>query len=250
MVCDTLVHHPSLNKLVTFLETVNGREKSLRLLQYLFSFILSNKNLNLILNIKKNVLLYKNLQAQIGIVRKFLRFLKPISILQSLIKLYNKRNGSLHIDFILTFYKNLFNCLYLTFDQLNLLRILNVLPKNEFTVKRLPKITNYFWLFGLVTSLLTSAKTIITLNEKLIELKNNNIEKQNEFEDEKIIQSLNIQKHQVLRKIVWDLLDSTVVVNSLDLIKLNQNGYASLAGVITSYFGIKEAWDKIPPSTK
>lgn len=133
MVCDTLVYHPTITRLIKFLDTTAGREKALRLLQYLCRF----------LAVQQSSALAKGLQVQFTMVRKILRFLKPLNHLQAASKFYdNKLNGDdiLRVGNVI---KNLAYAGYLTFDQINLLRILKLVPVTQFTGKMCQS-----WLIG------------------------------------------------------------------------------------------------------
>ena len=81
MVCDAVVYHPTLTKLIQFLNNTAGREKVLRLLQYLVRF----------LAVQYKSGLNRQLQSEFTTVRKVLRFLKPLNHIQEAAKLYDNK---------------------------------------------------------------------------------------------------------------------------------------------------------------
>lgn len=242
MVCDTLVYHPSLNKLVNYLETTNGREKVLRLLQYLSRF----------LAVQRSSTQFKALQMQFTVVRKFLRFLKPISSFQAACKNYdNKLNKKDLVMYWSNIIKNLANGLYLTFDQINLLRMLNVVPKTYFTANLVPRWSNWFWLYGILSSLVINFKSIQQNQMKIVailkERRSSADNEEDKEEDKKYLEQAYRQRYLAVRKLIWDLLDAFIVLNNLNFLN-NKDGYIALSGVATSLFGIQDLWKAV--STK
>ncbi|EDO15301.1 hypothetical protein Kpol_1038p7 [Vanderwaltozyma polyspora DSM 70294] len=242
MVCDTVVYHPSITRLINYLDSTGGREKILRLLQYLARF----------LAVQQSSKLAKSLQSQFTLVRKFLRFLKPLNHLQAASKLYdNKLNSDLIIRYA-NIIKNLAMGGYLFLDQINLLRILKVIDSNNFTGTVVPRWTNWFWFFGLVASQVVNIRTIrksqckivALLREKELEMMSNNeneIDKEKLIEDDKSLKAAYMQRYSSTRKLIWDSLDSFIVLNNLNYLS-NEDGYIALSGVATSLLGIQDLW--------
>lgn len=230
MVCDTIVYHPSITRLVKFLDTTAGREKLLRLLQYLCRF----------LAVQQSSVLSKQLQVQFTLVRKLLRFFKPLNHLQTASKLYDQRLTGDFVVRILSIAKNLCYAGYLTLDQINLLRILRLVSTTNVTGKKIPRWTNWFWFFGLVSGLLLDVRNLQVSDLKLKELK----ESKEAIDSEKLsgfIKSSMKQKFAATRRLVWDSTDMFIVLNNLGFLQ-NREEYISLAGVATSVMGLQDLW--------
>lgn len=227
MACDMLVYHPLVEKLIKFLDTTAGREKVLRLLQYLSRFVAFNQG----------SLLAKSLQVQFTLVRKILRFLKPLNHLQSAGKLYNNKIGE---DFIVRWcnvIKNLFYAGYLTMDQINLLRILKIIPLTKFNTSKVPKITNYFWFFGLLTGIVLDLRKLQLANLKVKE-------EVTDADNEKVSKATDAAckaKHAAIRRLAWDLSDTFIVLNNLNYLSSRED-VIGLAGVVTSFWGLQDLW--------
>ena len=105
--------------MIKFLDTTAGREKVLRFLQYLSRFIaFTSKSVQA-----------RSLQLQFLLIRKVLRFLKPLNHLQLASKLFdNKLSAQDPVIRLASVAKNVFLAIYLGLDQINLLRLFKILP--------------------------------------------------------------------------------------------------------------------------
>lgn len=231
MVCDTLVYHPLVTKLVNFLDTTAGREKLLRLLQYLCRF----------LAVQQGSVLSRQLQSQFTIVRKVLRFLKPLNHLQTASKVYDQKLIGDSIIRGLTIVKNLCYAGYLTLDQINLLRLFNLVPVTQFTGKKVPRYTNWFWFFGLVSGLLLDLRNIQISNVKLQEVKESNEDEMTKEKQKDFIKATYKEKFVATRRLLWDSTDMFIVLNNLGYLS-NREQNVALAGVVTSLLGLKDMW--------
>lgn len=229
MVYDTVAYHPSLTRLIKFLDTSGGREKVLRLLQYLCRF----------LAVQQSSLLAKQLQTQFTFVRKILRFLKPLNHLQAAAKFYdNKLSGDSLVRYC-NIAKNLAYAGYLTFDQVNLLRILKVIPVTPLTGKKVPRWTNWCWFFGLLSGIVMDLRNIQLSQTRILALISE--QEKPDADEKKLLSVAYKQRYSATRRLVWDSIDSFVVLNNLNYLQ-NQDGYVALAGVATSLFGLQDLW--------
>ena len=170
MVCDTLVYHPWITHLIKFLDTTAGREKLLRLLQYLSRF----------LSFSLNSIKARSLQLQFLLIRKVLRFLKPLNHIQLASKLYD--NKLTDQDLLIKYsqiLKNVFLSAYLSLDQINLLRLLKILPygngnkhnkSNDIIQYKIPRWANYCWLFSILSGIISDLRTIQNADTALKQL--------------------------------------------------------------------------------
>ncbi|KAL3233111.1 Peroxisomal membrane protein PMP27 [Nakaseomyces bracarensis] len=237
MVCDTLVYHPTVTRLIKYLDTTAGREKALRLLQYLCRFIAANQM----------SALAKGLQTQFTIVRKILRFLKPLNHLQAASKLYDNRLSGDNIIRLGNVIKNLAYAGYLTFDQVNLLRILQIVPVTQFTGKQVPKLANWFWFLGLASGLVIDVRNIHTSQGKLLAIasksadgEDSSTEKYSEDVKAAYVAACK-QRYSAVRRLVWDSFDTFIVLNNLGYLSSSEESIG-LAGVVTSLLGLEDLW--------
>ncbi|CAR26880.1 hypothetical protein ZYGR_0I01520 [Zygosaccharomyces rouxii] len=229
MVADSVVYHPTINKLINFLDNGAGREKCLRLLQYLARFLAAQTLSPLA----------KALQGQFTIVRKFLRFLKPLNSLQAAAKLYDNKLTSDGIVRIFNIIKQLSFAGYLSLDQINLFRILRVVPTTRFTGKLVPKMANLCWLSALVSGMVCDLRQVSLSQSKITALAVNDDEK-------KLLSKAYKDRYSASRKFVWDATDLFMVLNNLGYLRY-QEGYVALAGVFTSLFGLQDTWRAAKP---
>ncbi|CDO94180.1 unnamed protein product [Kluyveromyces dobzhanskii CBS 2104] len=231
MVLDTVIYHPTLTKFISLLNKTAGREKILRLLQYLVRF----------LAVQYSSGLNRQLQSEFTIVRKILRFFKPLNHIQDAAKLYDNKIAPDHWVRWLSVIKNVGYIGYLSLDQVNLLRILKLVPSTPITAKKVPRYTNWFWFAALVAGLITDFRNLYTSQRKIeasLTLEGNaptekaSSEKLNAFYN---------QRFAAFRRLVWDSVDTFIVLNNLQFLR-NDESSVALAGVATSVFGLQDLW--------
>lgn len=255
MVCDTFVYHPWITHLIKFLDTTAGREKLLRFLQY-FSRLLS---------FSLNSVKARSLQLQFLLIRKVLRFLKPLNHIQLASRLYdNKLSNQDSLIRYSQIWRNIFLCLYLSLDQINLLRLLKILPYNNATISnnknnksneliqfKIPRWANYCWFFSILSGIVSDLKTIQNSDTELEYIssstQNGNVSEKdkNDLEETKaLISQIRDKKYISTKKLLWDLLDCIIVLNNLNYLK-SRDDIVGLSGMITSIFGIQDTWKTI-----
>ncbi|SCU82668.1 LAMI_0C00386g1_1 [Lachancea mirantina] len=227
MVLDTVVYHPSVSRVIKLLDSTAGREKVLRLLQYLCRF----------LGFQYSILLAKHLQAQFTTIRKVLRFLKPLNHLQAASRFYDNKISGDNIARWCNVFKNVAYAGYLTLDQVNLLRILKLVPVTKTTGERVPRWANWFWFAGLLSGLVLDFRRLYVSQERIKTLI---VESQPSDEKKLLLQSYEARKAS-LRRLVWDSLDTFIVLNNLKFLKY-PDGSIGLAGVATSLLGLQDLW--------
>ncbi|KAK5961969.1 PEX11 family protein PWA37_000859 [Arxiozyma heterogenica] len=255
MVCDTFVYHPWITHLIKFLDTTAGREKLLRFLQY-FSRLLS---------FSLNSVKARSLQLQFLLIRKVLRFLKPLNHIQLASRLYdNKLSNQDSLIRYSQIWRNIFLCLYLSLDQINLLRLLKILPYNNATISnnknnksneliqfKISRWANYCWFFSILSGIVSDLKTIQNSDAELEYIssstQNGNVSEKdkNDLEETKaLISQIRDKKYTSTKKLLWDLLDCIIVLNNLNYLK-SRDDIVGLSGMITSIFGIQDTWKTI-----
>lgn len=225
MVADTLIYHPSLTKLIKFLDSSTKREKAFRLVAYLsrfLSYYLQRKGFSGAL-----VKQFQDLKLHATFIRKGLRFLKPLQHIQTASKAYDNKLQDCVLQGT-TVTKNLAYAVYLSLDTITWLKMLGLIDK-----KALPnnaKWASRFWLVGLFAGLVNSVRTLRINCAKL------------KSADEKTnVITLSEKVYLAKRKIIWDLLDTFICLNTLNLLHFSE-GDVGFAGVITSIMGLKDLW--------
>lgn len=229
MVCDTIIYHPSITRLIKFLDSSASREKVLRLLQYLCRF----------LGVQYKYLLSKQLQVEFATVRKFLRFLKPLNHIQAASKFYDNKIAPDELLRWCNIIKNLAYAGYLALDQISLLRILKLIPVNPLTSKKIPRWTNWCWLAGLVAGLTMDIAKIRLCQKKIHSLIN-----EDGGDEKKLLQKTYNERFGALRRLVWDGIDTFVVLNNLKFLQ-SQDSSVALAGMTTSLLGMQDLWNSV-----
>lgn len=224
MVADTLVYHPTVTKLIKFLDSTPKREKSFRLVAYLSRFLtyyLSRKGFS-----PELVTLFRDLKGHVTFIRKGMRFLKPLNHLQTASETYDNK----FLDTTLratTVVRNLAYAGYLSLDSIVWFKMLGLVDKKKFTT--IGKWASRFWLLGLVAGVVNSLRTIQSLRAYKLE------------EKEKVDASVEAKLFKAKRKLVWDFLDMFIALNSLDILHFTE-GDVGLAGTITSVMGLRDLW--------
>lgn len=225
MVADTIVYHPTLTKLITFLDSTPKREKCFRLVAYLsrfLSYYLQRQGFS-----GELVNLFKDLKGHVTFIRKGMRFLKPLNHLQAASQSFDNKL----IDPVLswtTVIRNLGYAGYLSLDSITWFKMMGLIDNKKFTT--VPTWCSRFWLIGLIAGVINSIRTYKINREKLLEA------------DEKTdIEAINKNIYSAKRKLVWDFLDMFIALNSLDYLHFTE-GDVGLAGTITSIMGLRDLW--------
>lgn len=227
------VQHPAVNQLVRYLDKTAGREKTLRLLQYLCRLLGALQTPSPGSNALR-------LAAQFALTRKLLRFLKPLNHLQTAAQLHANTLLADPVARCLGVLRQLGYAAYLTLDQVNLLRILRILPATPTTAKRVPRWANWCWALALASSLLLDGRKVQVARAKIAELSAT----ADSGDDEKrsaARRDAEAQQHGALRKLAWDALDALIVANNLGFVASGEQ-YVGAAGVVTSLMGVREVW--------
>lgn len=221
MVADNILYHPTYSKLTRFLDTTPKREKCFRLVVYLsrfLSYYLQRQGFS-----PEVVNIFKDLKHNITIVRKGMRFLKPLNHLQTAAQTFDNKL----MDPVLqktTVIRNLGYVGYLSLDSITWLKLMNVVSKKSFPT--ISTWTSRFWLIALIAGVVNTLRTLKISYAKL-----------EEKESEEVNQKIFAAK----RKLVWDFLDMFICLNSLNYLHFTE-GDVGLAGTITSIMGLHDLW--------
>ncbi|ODQ78061.1 hypothetical protein BABINDRAFT_66105 [Babjeviella inositovora NRRL Y-12698] len=230
MVLDTAVYHPSLLKLIRFLDTTAGREKVLRGVQYLcrfLAFYLLRKGYTL-----ETSKLFSSLQKNMAFTRKAMRFLKPLNHLQDASKAYDNKLMDPVLRYA-TVVRNVSYMGYLSADSLAWFKLLGVMD-----TKRLPqlsKVANWFWFGGLISGLVNELRKL-----QIDTLKRTALVSEEKVEQAELVK-VNSALFAAKRKTFATLTDLFIVLNNLGYLH-NDEGAIGAAGTITSVMGLQDLW--------
>lgn len=224
MVADTLVYHPTVSKFIKFIDSTPKREKCFRLVAYLSRFLayyLQRQGYSADLVQK-----FLNLKQHSTLIRKGLRFLKPLNHLQAASKSYDDKVGDSVLN-ITTTVRNLALGGYLTLDSITWFKMMGLIDSKKF--KLVPVWATRFWLAGLVAGVINSVRSYRINTAKLAD---------SEKMDSTVLQN---KIGAAKRKLVWDGLDIFICLNLLDYLHFSE-GDIGFAGTITSIMGLRDMW--------
>lgn len=242
MVADTLIYHPTLTKLIALLNKTAGRDKAFRLLQYLARFLSSYVAVNS--GSLELARWFKQLQGQFAFIRKGLRCLKPLNHLQDAARAFDNKLSVDPVVRLAAVLKNLAYVGYLSLDSLVWLKMLGAVASTKFP--KAGKYASWFWFIGLLSGLTSDARKIFISSSKLKSLASSAAsgDEKAALKDTEELKKTQAQRAAATKKLVWDSLDTFIVLNSLGFLH-NPETQVGLAGSITAFLGLQEIWDSI-----
>jgi peroxin-11B len=232
MVADAVIYHPSLAHYLKYASTTIGRDKLLRTIQYFARFyawyLLRTNGLN------TTIASFSTLKAQLGLVRKVLRFGKNIEHLKLAAQASDARGG----DPILkaaTVGRQLGYAGYLTMDAGTLLDSLGV--KKSLRAKRLQTEAYRFWAFGLACSVFAQTYTLHLLRQREAKV--------DAKDGEGVVESkrITLERFSSRLQLLSDFCDLTIPLSALGWVGLD-DGIVGLAGTTSSIIGVYLQWKK------
>jgi len=233
MVADTLVYHPAVSHYIRFIATTLGRDKALRLLQYLGRFLswyLLRKGYS-----ASAIAPWEAIKKQFGTGRRIMRVGKNVEHLKAVsVALDNKSLSP--VSRYLTAARQLGYFGFLTLDTISFLDVSGIRPLPNLG-KRIQRDTMRCWLAGITFSLAHSIYSLRELSER------EKVAKKTEPEGR--LEAKKIQKERVAVKTqaICDVCDITVPLSALGLVALD-DGMVGLLGLVSSYIGLRAQWRK------
>ncbi|GEQ70322.1 hypothetical protein JCM33374_g3998 [Metschnikowia sp. JCM 33374] len=225
MVADSIIYHPTLSKLLKFLDSTPKREKALRLVTYvsrLLAYYLHRKGYS-----GELVQKFVDLKQHGTFIRKALRLFKPLAHLQAASQAYDNKV----MDRVLsrsTVVRNLGYAGYLGLDTVTFFKMLGLVDKKKF-----PKVATWAarcWGVALAAGMVNSFRSYHISAAKL-----------GSVEEKVDIEALEQKQFQAKRKLAWDALDMFVCLNSLGYLHFSE-GDVGFAGTLTSLMGLRDLW--------
>ncbi|KAL1749067.1 peroxisomal biogenesis factor 11 [Schizophyllum fasciatum] len=246
-VASQVVFHPLVSQSLRVGNTTLGRDKTYRAVQYLARFIawylLSKGN-------KLDAARWNALKSHLALARKLLRLGKPVEHLQLALKAAFA--SARPAEQITTVARQLAYFGYLSFDALvwaNAIKFLNLSPD---TAQKVSRISNRFWLAGILVSLTHGAVKITRLTQEAKSLKSRHLSEKDVGEAQALAQQVvaaEAARAATREQIYIDVLDAWIPASALGLTTVN-DGFLGLAGFVTSILSLRKAWAAAGASSK
>lgn len=246
MTTEKNLNYSFISRSSTYLSKSVGREKLARLGQYCFKLIF----------IYARAPLANHLQQQFAFLFKCSGLFKPIVSFQQL-QITNKRfqNRNSRIDastppnlLWLQFMKCFSLFLWQSFEQFNILEMLNIVSFDSFCGASLfPVLAKCMWQLTLFWSILIELHLMNSYGDSIQQLKRNMSNhkiKSNEKLKGSIVKKITLlkeKKYISFRKVIGSILDSIIVFKLLNIFQ-GYDARVSILGIITSIWGIEEVW--------
>ncbi|CDZ96761.1 Peroxisomal biogenesis protein (peroxin) [Phaffia rhodozyma] len=240
-----LILHPQVTQSLKVLSTTVGRDKLYRLIQY-FARIVAWYLLRQ--GDKEGAIRWTGLKGGLTVGRKLMRVFKPVEHLQLAIKatqappanLSSSAGKAAEIERIAQVARQVAYAGYLTTDSVVYLQGIKFLNLNPDKFARTSKVSQRFWLAGILLSLISSAAGVVKVRK---EAKRASLTVDNEKGDGARSKALVAQRSALFTQIVQDSLDAFIPASNLGLVEL-QDGTVGAIGVITSWMALTALWAK------
>ncbi|CAD0046912.1 unnamed protein product [Aureobasidium pullulans] len=221
MVADALIYHPAIAHYNKYVATTMGRDKALRLVQYLSRFLAwytlrTNSP-------QTTVVQWSKLKANLGLVRKAMRIGKFVEHFRAAATAYDSKTLDPVIRFCTTG-RQLGYGAYMLTDTLTYLDASGVQAYKA-------------WMTGLCFSVLNGVYTIYkSRNEEAAQT-------DKAVAAEKTVEVKKLQRSAAQTQLISDLCDLFIPVSALGYINVD-DGVVGLAGAVSSLIGLMAQWNK------
>lgn len=233
---ERIVYHPKYVQLLSFLNTVSGREKALRTAQYLVRLIASCSKSDLVEYVK-----LKKLQYMITFSRKPFRFLKFLQFFRNLlITLDNQLQDNQLKAFSVI--KQVGFTAYFFLDAIQWFKLLGLIgskKSHSSFIRNVGVYSQRCWLIALTGGVLFDSRKMYINYRRKAALQNS---KKNTSSDEFLVNMKCIAKTDEFMDLTQKLLDSIVALKGSLLINTDER-IASASGLITSITSIRKIWE-------
>jgi len=215
------------NRFLRLLETTNGRDKTVRLLQYGSRFLSW-----WLLNQSKPELAkrFSNLESHSSLSRKVFRLLKSLSYVQAAWKTMGQEEDSVVQSTGVV--QNICLALWLYYDHIIWAAKIGLVQKD---VAPQTRKANIFWLIAMIMGIVKSAYQL-------------NITQQLSLSTQKpeALDALNKRKQEYVLELLRNLLDVPIPLTALNqqAAAAIPTGIVGLCGTITSIIGMQQVWSK------
>jgi len=231
--------HPSVSQALRVWSTTVGRDKTYRAIQYFARFyawwLLRRSADN-----KFTAAQWNSLKSALGNGRKMLRLFKPIEHLQAAL---STPNSPVLFEYVSSVARQLSYAGYLTFDAVVWMNAVKFMALEKETAARVNKISQRFWLAGIVFSVAAGMSKMNRQikNVKKLKSASRTAEKANADTMREEIKTLKTQIGAARYQLIQDLLDFWLPASNLEYVHIN-DGVAGIIGVITSLMAFNLSW--------
>ncbi|KAG9561294.1 peroxisomal biogenesis factor 11, partial [Aureobasidium melanogenum] len=234
MVADALIYHPTVAHYNKFVATTVGRDKALRLVQYLSRFLAwytlrTNSP-------QATVVQWAKLKANLGLVRKAMRIGKFVEHFRAAANAYDAKTLDPVIRFCTTG-RQLGYGAYMLTDTLTYLDASGVRPSA--TAKRMQVQAYKAWMTGLCFSVLNGVYTIYKSRSEEAAQTDKAVAAEKTVE----VKKLQRERSAAQTQLISDLCDLFIPLSALGYIKVD-DGIVGLAGSVSSLIGLMAQWSK------
>ncbi|EJT99800.1 peroxisomal biogenesis factor 11 [Dacryopinax primogenitus] len=235
-----LLLHPTLNTALKVLATTTGRDKLQRTLQYYSRFLAYVYERRGLVEESKR---WNGLKGVFGNARKVLRMFKFLEHLQSALRLSLSTSGDWAQ--ITQIARQVGYAGFLFFDHLGWAGNVKLLRMSKESVERANKLSQRFWLAGILLSLVNSGERFAQIRAERKRLTApTTAEKETPEAEKKLrLHTLTAEFSAVRMQFVQDTLDFWLPASNLGIVSVSE-GFAGACGTITSVMGFYQAWKK------
>ncbi|KAI0785973.1 peroxisomal biogenesis factor 11 [Abortiporus biennis] len=239
-IASQVVLHPVVSQSLKVAGTTLGRDKLYRAVQYFSRFLawllLSKGN-------KAEAARFNALKSHLALGRKLMRLGKPVEHLQSALRAIQ---GSAEAgEQITTIARQICYFGYLTYDAIvwaNAIKFLNLKPS---TAAKVNKISNRFWLSGILFSIVHALLKTGRLATEAKKLQGSAwTEKGLEVERDTKLQAIASQRASTRQQFIIDILDVWIPATNVGLVHFN-DGVLGIFGFITSLIAFRSQWKAV-----
>jgi len=236
-VASQIILHPTASATLKVLGTTLGRDKVYRATQYFarfFAWYLISRGHKL------EAVRWNALKGHLALARKLLRLGKPMEHLQSALRA--AQTTSEVKEQLTTIARQLSYFGYLTYDTMiwaNAIKFITLKPEMS---QKVQKISNRFWLAGILFSITHAAFKAGRLTKETREIRSLEEKKLGE-ENARVSQlrALRTARAATRQQFIIDLLDVWLPASNLGLVNLN-DGILGTVGVISSVLALQTQW--------
>ncbi|ODV92258.1 hypothetical protein CANCADRAFT_22000 [Tortispora caseinolytica NRRL Y-17796] len=229
---DAIVYHPVYSQLVRFLNRAQGRDKLVRLAQYVARLLLALD--------PAQAARWRTLMGQLAMSRKIFRLGKPLSHLQLAAKALDNKQGDPLLRYSVLL-RQLGMALYFTHDGLNILYQLKVLTPTKTMSGPIAQRRGFlFWTLALSAGIAGGVYKLVGLAAQIRALRKVTASKYSEAEDKIALEKANTQVKEAVLQLIQDVCDITIP--TAGLYGSFTDGTVGAAGIISSLLGFRTEW--------
>ncbi|KAI5844092.1 peroxisomal biogenesis factor 11 [Tricharina praecox] len=234
MVADTLTYHPTLAHYLRFVATTVGRDKALRLVQYMARFLswyLLRKGYA-----ASSIAPWDAIKKTFGQARKAMRIGKNVEHMKAASEALDSKTLT-PVAKYLTALRQIGYAGYLTLDTVGFFASTKIITMSPITQARLNRNAQKLWMTGIAASIVHSLYQLQAMQEResrIIKTVANG-----KLEGEKIRKD----RAKLQTQLLQDSCDIILPATGLGLTGFDE-GVVGVAGAISSYLGLKAAWQK------